>query len=104
MPDITRTPDATTVTINPDPARGVIATTTTDLKGTVTVVEDPMPAEQVAAHTISDDADKALDGLRQLAASTGTLTGAQLSNAVRLLARVAIRLVRLQLGKLDGTD
>lgn len=54
--------------------------------------------------TARADADQALDGLRLIANSTGTLTGAQLSNAVRLLAKVAIRLVRLQLRKLDGAD
>lgn len=62
------------------------------------------PPEQVVEETARADADQALDGLRLIANSTGTLTGAQLSNAVRLLARVAIRLARLQLRKLDAAD
>jgi hypothetical protein len=105
MSDITRAPGAKSITTAPDYTKGVMVTTTIDLDtGTTTVNETPLPAEAVAENTIRDDADKALDGLRQIATSTGTLTGAQLSNAVRLLARVAIRLVRLQLSKLDATD
>lgn len=105
MSDISRAPGAQSITTAPDPSRGVYVTTTTDLdSGDITTTEVPMASEEVNAHAISDDADKALDGLRQIAASTGTLTGAQLSSAVRLLARVMIRLARLQLGKFDGTD
>jgi hypothetical protein len=54
--------------------------------------------------TIRTQAESALVDLRTLANSSGTLNGANLSNAVRLLARVCIGLVRLQLTKLDATD
>jgi hypothetical protein len=50
------------------------------------------------------EVDQALDGLRAIINSSGTLTAAQLSNAVRLLARVLLRLCRFQLGKLDAVD
>lgn len=48
-------------------------------------------------------ADQALDGLKTIRDSTGALTLAQLSNAVRLLATVVIALVRLRLGRRDDT-
>jgi hypothetical protein len=54
--------------------------------------------------TIRDKVDKALDGLRTIAGSSGNLSAANLSNAVRLLARVQIGLIRLQLSKLDDTS
>jgi hypothetical protein len=54
--------------------------------------------------TIRAEVDQALDGLRLITNSSGTLTAAQLSNAVRLLARVLIRVIRFQLGKLDAVD
>lgn len=46
----------------------------------------------------------AADGLRQIRDSTGTLTAANLSTAVRLLARVALYLLRLQLGRTDTVE
>lgn len=71
----------------------------------------PKTADELAADlaqtnntTIRTQAEAALIGLRTTATSTGTLTGAQLSNAVRLMAKVLIALVRLQLSKLDSTD
>ena len=73
-----------------------------DVTATFPVVADD-PAN-INYRTMRADASQAMDGLRQIANSTGTLTGAQLSNAVRLLARVAIRLVRLQLSQLDGDN
>lgn len=54
--------------------------------------------------TMRTQADAALADLRLVASSSGTLTGAQLSNAVRVIARVVIALVRLQLRRLDGVD
>jgi hypothetical protein len=67
---------------------------------------DELAARTAAANetTIRAEVDQALDGLRQIANSSGTLTAAQLSNAVRLLARVLIRMIRFQLGKLDAVD
>lgn len=102
MPDITRTPDATTVTINPDPARGVIVTTTTDLKGTVTVVEDPMPPEQVAADALTKKAANALTANATYLAIP-TPTNAQVAAQVALLTREVNALIRLVVGKLDAT-
>jgi hypothetical protein len=61
------------------------------------------PTEAVA-QTLNERADAALADLRTIATSTGTLTGAQLSNAVRVLARVGIALIRLELRRLDDTD
>lgn len=49
-------------------------------------------------------ADAALADLRTIRDSTGTLTGLQLSNAVRMLARVLLVLARLYLRRLDATD
>lgn len=43
----------------------------------------------------------AADGLRQIRDSTGVLTATSLSNAVRLIARVVLHLLRLQLGRTD---
>ena len=45
-----------------------------------------------------------LSDLRTITGSSGSLTNAQLSNAVRVLARGQIRLIRLAVGLLDGTD
>jgi hypothetical protein len=45
--------------------------------------------------------DQALDGLKLIRDSTGTLTALQLSNAVRLLANVAIAVVRLYIGRVE---
>jgi hypothetical protein len=78
---------------------------------TVVWTSRPWTAEELAARTaeanatlMRADVDQALDGLRAIINSSGTLTGAQLSNAVRLLARVLLRLCRFQLGKLDAAD
>jgi hypothetical protein len=67
---------------------------------------DELAARTAAANdsTMRADVDQALDGLRAIINSSGTLTAAQLSNAVRLLARVLLRLCRFQLGKLDAVD
>jgi len=46
----------------------------------------------------------AIAGLRQIKGTTGTLTGAQLSNAVRLLATVALVLVRRAYDRHDEDD
>lgn len=45
-----------------------------------------------------------LADLRTITGSSGSLTNAQLSNAVRVLARGQIRLIRLAVDLLDGTD
>lgn len=58
-------------------------------------------AQQVNGATLRTRADEALAGLRTVAGSSGTLNGLQLSNGLRVCARVLIVLVRLQLSKLD---
>lgn len=57
--------------------------------------------EPVVEYTLHDQADQALASLRTITATTGTLTGVQLSNAVRIMARVLIVLVRLVIRRLD---
>lgn len=53
--------------------------------------------------TMLRNAESVLPDLRLIRDSTGTLTTAQLSNAVRVLARVEIGLVRKFIGDLTGT-
>lgn len=66
---------------------------------------DRLPStEQANASTIEDSVDQALTDLRTIANSSGTLTGAQLSNAVRVIARVLIRFGRHYFRRLDATD
>ncbi len=72
--------------------------------GQVTVDEVEVPDEVVHEQTLNARADGVLTDLRALANTTGTLTGAQLSGAVRLLARVLLTLARLHWRRLDGTD
>lgn len=60
--------------------------------------------EQDNETTLTDRATAALVDLRALANTTGTLSNAQVANGLRLLARVAIGLIRLQLRQLDATD
>ena len=67
------------------------------------IVEVDITAEVVdweLAVRLSD----AMGGLRQIINSTGTLTGLQLSNAVRLLARVALSLIRRELRRLEDPE
>jgi hypothetical protein len=78
---------------------------------TVVWTQRAWTADELAARTAAAnntamraEVDQALADLRLITGSSGTLTGAQLSNAVRLLARVLIRMIRFQLGKLDAVD
>lgn len=54
--------------------------------------------------TLLRQAESVLPDLRLVRDSTGTLTTAQLSSAVRLLARVEVGLVRKLIGDLSGTS
>lgn len=63
-----------------------------------------VPQEVVNADTLRTRADQSIAGLVQIKNSTGTLTGVQLSSAVRLLATVLVAILRLQIGRLDDTD
>lgn len=101
MPDISLTPDAQSITIAPDTARGVIVTTTTDSKGTTTV-ETPMPADQVNAATLAGKAQAALAANATYLAIP-TPTNAQVAAQVALLTREVNALIRLVVGKLDAT-
>lgn len=64
-------------------------------------LDDADVANAVALRT---RAGEALTDLRTIVGSTGSLTNAQLSNAVRALARVNMALIRLAIRRLDGTD
>ena len=70
----------------------------------VSTSEYEVPPEQVNRDALHDAVKAHLVNLRSIRDSTGTLTGAQLSNAVRVLALGQIRLMRLAVGLLDGTD
>lgn len=65
--------------------------------------EVPDPPEQVAERSITDEAEQALVALRNLANGTTAMTAAQLTTAVRGMARVLVVLVRLQLKRFEGT-
>ncbi len=76
-----------------------------DTKGEI--IEDyevPDPPEQVAERSITGEAERALASLRTIANGTGNLTTAQLTVAVRGMARVLVVLARLQLRFFGGTD
>lgn len=62
--------------------------------------EQRASAEQQIRQQVADH----LAGLRKITESSGSLSNAQLSNAVRVLARGQIQLIRLAVGLLDGTD
>lgn len=67
----------------------------------VVVVDTTSETNETSTRT---NAEQAIDGLRTIAGSSGTLTAAQLSSAVRLLARVALHVIRITLGKHDAAD
>jgi hypothetical protein len=60
--------------------------------------------EPVNSTTLKQQTHDAFVGLRQTRDSTGALTNAQLSNAVRLQAKVIIALGRMVLGEEDAVD
>ena len=68
------------------------------------VVYDSTATPEGQNRTTIEDAVKAhLADLRTIRDSTGTLTGAQLSNAVRALAKGQVHVIRLLVGALDST-
>lgn len=71
--------------------------------GTQTITYTTSP-EQDNEATLNDRAATALVDLRTLRDTTGTLSNAQVASGLRLLARVAIGLIRLQLRQLDSAD
>ncbi len=72
--------------------------------GQVIVDEVEVPDDLIHEQTLNARADGMLLDLRALANTTGNLSSAQLSGAVRLLARVFLTLARLHWRRLDGTD
>ncbi len=72
--------------------------------GQVTVDEVDVPDEVIHEQTLNSRADSVLVDLRALVNTTGSLSSAQLSGAVRLLARVLLTIARLHWRRLDGTD
>jgi hypothetical protein len=71
---------------------------------TATYPVEPEPVESTNYRTLETRADQALTDLRTIATSEGSLSNAQLSNAVRVIARVCIALIRLELRRLEGTE
>jgi hypothetical protein len=88
---------------------GMITIETRDIDGipdaarTVTFTPDAGTPNDNADQT-RDRAEKAFNGLQAVTNSTGPLTVAQLSNAVRLLATVLLHILRLQLGRHEDVD
>jgi hypothetical protein len=66
----------------------------------------PAPVDPTVANlaTIESGVTQHLADLATIANSSGTLTGAQLSNAVRVLARGQRRIVRVLHNRLDAAD
>lgn len=83
----------------------VVQVNTRDAAGTVTsTMNVEMDEASATAVELADRGHEAIAGLRQITQTTGTLTGLQLSNAVRLLARACIVLIRLRVGRLESLD
>lgn len=99
---------------DPRPADTVTATTDPSFDiatGTITWTQRPRSAEELATATgernetlLREQIVAHLVDLRALAQSSGALTNTQRDNALRLLARGQIRLIRLAAGLRDGTD
>jgi hypothetical protein len=62
---------------------------------------ETVPAEQEAERSITEEAERALTSLRTIANGTGPMTAAQLTVALRGMARVLIVLVRLSLRRFE---
>lgn len=68
------------------------------------VYDSATTPEGQADATLRAEVAQHLAVLRAIRDSTGTLTGAQLSNAVRALAKGQVHVIRLLIDALDGTD
>lgn len=76
-----------------------------DARATLAERARQVESDHQANRTTIEDAVRAhLADLRTIRISTGTLTGAQLSNAVRALAKGQTHVIRLLIGALDDTD
>ncbi len=64
-------------------------------------IEVPDPPEQVTERTLNTDAVQALAALRVIADGSATMTAAQLTVAVRGIARTLVVLVRLVLRRFE---
>ncbi len=62
-----------------------------------------VPDEVIHEQTLGEQGASQMEELRAVAISTGTLTAAQLSTTVRLLARAQVTALRLLLRRFDGT-
>lgn len=71
------------------------------LSETVVVVDTTAETNRDATRV---SAEQAIAGLRLIAASTGDLSPTQLSNGMRLLARVALHVVRIILDRHDQVN
>ncbi len=72
--------------------------------GQVIVDDVEVSDDVIHEQTLNSRADGLLVDLRALANTTGNLSSAQLSGAVRLLARAFLTLSRLYWRRLDGVD
>ncbi len=62
-----------------------------------------VPDQVIHEQTLGEQGAVQMEELRAVATSTGTLTTAQLSTTVRLLARVQVTALRLLLRRFEGT-
>lgn len=91
------------------PPSGLLGTTTADvaptgMRCTAAACRPPVPQATINATTLRARAENAIADLALIKRSSGVLTGAQLSNAVRSLATALLAIMRLQLARLDDTD
>lgn len=76
-----------------------------DINGVLIRTEEvEIDQTEANADTIESSVSQSLNDLRTIVNTTGTLTALQLSNAVRIIAKVLIRFGRHYFRRLDGVD
>lgn len=76
-----------------------------DINGALIRTEEvEIDQTEANADTIESSVSQSLNDLRTIVNTTGTLTALQLSNAVRIIAKVLIRFGRHYFRRLDGVD
>lgn len=84
-----------------------MATTTREvyLNGVLVTTETvTVPDEVINERTLADRANAALADLATIANGSGNMSTAQLTTAVRALARALAALIRLQMRRLEAVD